>query len=619
MDDYQPRVFRSYLDKGTEKYETPGRAKSMKHINEVAILKPQVDHVEFHKYSGEHAVILEGQNLWFCHEVRLGEKSNILHIKTPAEKVTGLSIKFNFKPSGKTAGLIVHGEVKVALKSHFAKPIRQTVAVGQVTILCMFNLKMLTFIILQEPFTFSLRQIQLAKQTPTQVIELAFWSAMLEQLPKHADKSTPSKRFSQVTHFLEEAVKVVPLESIVDAIAYSLSHEVALQCANALKASRMKIPMSRLMINALYCACVRMRTGHQIDLNALVATALNSINPSMFRLPNTAIPATVPVRVNIDFTSSIQTKLIANPIIANYLEKQFNNLNKTNAAECEVLSNLSIEHIYPMDTERRHTKYVTTLQSPIEVLKNGRKELASFVEEASDLDTPSCESSQFNNEQMLHLIRDIQERNLKICAELLGAFMEVQISIPLLKSPLDTANTLSSRSNPVAMGVWAMFSMGKRELQAFVQSTSSHSLNLDIADYVTGVLGENLEKPGKSRYAGKLQFLLQGIKRTVSCSSQYVGYSLEHQLCNNLKFDKSISVKKLINDWDIIFKDDALSLVAKSHRPLIARWLKWAVLIHDLREALASYTCVGVIGLTNSGKSKLVKELFGLQVNFFTM
>ena len=73
-------------------------------------------------------------------------------------------------------------------------------------------------------------------------------------------------------------------------------------------------------------------------------------------------------------------------------------------------------------------------------------------------------------------------------------------------------------------------------------------------------------------------------------------------------------VKELVKRWDEIFRWDALSLVAKSHRSLVARWLKWAVLIHDLRESLAKYTCVGVTGLINSGKSCLVSKLFGLQV-----
>ena len=196
--------------------------------------------------------------------------------------------------------------------------------------------------------------------------------------------------------------------------------------------------------------------------------------------------------------------------------------------------------------------------------------------------------------------------------------MEQQIRIPLIKTEMDTASLLSEKSSPVAMGVWALFSVSYEELVAKLTSLKGSPLFVEIAGYISGVLSDNFKKPSKktSNYNGKLQFLLQGIKKTgtVSCSGQYISYSLEHQLCQNLKFEKSTSVKTLINDWDEIFKEDALSLVAKSHRPLIARWLKWAVLIHDLREALAKYTCIGVIGLVNSGKSQLVSKLFGVEV-----
>jgi len=225
---------------------------------------------------------------------------------------------------------------------------------------------------------------------------------------------------------------------------------------------------------------------------------------------------------------------------------------------------------------------------------------------------------------MLEFVREIREDNLKICAALLGSFMEQQIHIPLLDSPMDTAKVLSSRSAPVAVGVWALFSMSHLDLQRMLSSTQGNSLTVEIADYIAGIFDPKLKHPetkhtkqSDSKYAGKLQFMLQGIKKTVSCSTQYISYSLERQLCNNPKVNesiKSIKVQGLIDDWDKIFKGDALSLVAKSHRPLIARWMKWAILVHDLREALASYMCVGVIGLINSGKSQLVNTLFKVQV-----
>ena len=115
-------------------------------------------------------------------------------------------------------------------------------------------------------------------------------------------------------------------------------------------------------------------------------------------------------------------------------------------------------------------------------------------------------------------------------------------------------------------------------------------------------------------YAGKLQFLLQGMQQIVTASSQYISYSLERQLYSSKKVDRNETLKHLITQWDKIFKNDALSLIGESHRPLVARWLKWTILIHDLRETLAQYTCIGVTGLVNSGKSLLVQKVFKIEV-----
>ena len=305
------------------------------------------------------------------------------------------------------------------------------------------------------------------------------------------------------------------------------------------------------------------------------------------------------------------TPLCPHPDIAESLLELAQNITSTAEAakkrgKLDVVCNLNIEQVYP---SRGQTLYRIdrTLKSPVQVLKSARMTLESFVE------SRKAQSIKANNEELVELLKDIQKNELQICAALLGAFMEQQIRIPLLtKSLADTAETLSLKTAPVAVGVWALFSLSYTDLQKMLSQTQGNTLLVEIADYIGGIIHP---EERESLYAGKLQFLLQGIKKTVSCSSQYISYSLEHQLCNNLKFKKSIPVKELIDTWDEIFKGDALSLVAKSHRPLIARWLKWAVLVHDLREALAKYTCVGVIGLVNSGKSQLVNTLFKVEVS----
>ena len=137
---------------------------------------------------------------------------------------------------------------------------------------------------------------------------------------------------------------------------------------------------------------------------------------------------------------------------------------------------------------------------------------------------------------------------------------------------------------------------------------------MKIEDYIKGMSGE---APTDSRYAAKLQFMVQGMRKTVTCNSQYISYSFERQLvavCKERKIDASIPLDILVKKWCGLFRDNTLSLVREGYRPLIARWLKWALMIHNLREKLAKYTSIGVVGLVNSGKSKLINTLFGIQV-----
>ena len=272
-----------------------------------------------------------------------------------------------------------------------------------------------------------------------------------------------------------------------------------------------------------------------------------------------------------------------------------------------VVGNANIADVYSVSRIALRTAY---FKSPVQVLSDGMEDIAKYTEETQGSYQPQTETC---NQQMLKLIDKIYKNDVAVCAALLGAFMEQQIRIPLLSSPKATAEALSSNPAPVAVGVWALFSQNLSTLQKTLSSSYHSALFVEIKEYVEGISSE-LPENADRMYAGKLQFLLQGVKETVTASREYISYSLEYQLCKHLKFDKSISLKQLITQWDKIFENDALSLIGQSHRPLVARWLKWTILIHDLREELAKHTCIGVTGLVNSGKSLLVKELFKIEV-----
>ena len=107
-----------------------------KELKNVSLLKPLVKGVELHKFPSEHAVVVEGENLWFCREILLGEGRNIISIANPMESVSRYIIQFNYPPTEKTDRVIArNGLVRVTLNSHFASSIRKRVKVEQVSLL----------------------------------------------------------------------------------------------------------------------------------------------------------------------------------------------------------------------------------------------------------------------------------------------------------------------------------------------------------------------------------------------------------------------------------------------------------------------------------------------------
>ena len=126
-----------------------------------------------------------------------------------------------------------------------------------------------------------------------------------------------------------------------------------------------------------------------------------------------------------------------------------------------------------------------------------------------------------------------------------------------------------------------------------------------------------------SKYAGKLQFLLSASLRPdepLLVDEKFQMYSLESLLYwrfahsnvpKHLRIDESTPLEIIEENWDTLFKDVGLSTIVPSHRRLIARWLKFSLMIYKLRSELSCHATLGIVGLVNSGKSTLVKELLG--------
>ena len=493
----------------------------------------------------------------------------------------------------------------------------------------------------------STRQQQLARLTPSQLIELAYLCALLEQHP--CGNSEPlSHKLGVIKSFLERVVHVVPLESVAFAVAYG-SRETAVMCLQAFKQlyDQLDIPTSALFVQALGLAFERFSTGvpgsvlREMSIKAYeqLSDPLPKIYHSEYMLesPNRAtlslvacapggysVPSSKPLskvemslvdiemkckdllsRDEIDFIVSLWRKMSC--------EKDLSCLRGVLSPP---ICRLNIKKIYPINCDLQQQQEYPALNSPLDTLVHGRRKLGDLrmvtnIHQASK--QPSAVDRQKHNQLMLQSINDIRKREVATCATLLGAFMEQgDITIGLSKSSKDQLSLELSASATV--GVWALFSLDYSQVKSILAQCKGEQVLVKIGDYIKATLGSE-DVPDDSQYAAKLQFVAQGIIKTVTCNSQYVSYSLEQQLADMCKqFNVDFSVDNLLMRWSKLFKDNVLSLICCADRPLIARWLKWALMIHELREALAKYIAIGVVGLVNSGKSKLVNTIFGIKV-----
>ena len=118
MADYFHAIVRGYLEE-TPVYSLP--PVSTIGVREMSLLKPSISSVAFHLHGKEVAVVIEGNNFWFCTRVHV---SSIPRIEIEAENISCKSIQFNYTPRDEND--IPEGDnIVVTLHSHFANPIRK--------------------------------------------------------------------------------------------------------------------------------------------------------------------------------------------------------------------------------------------------------------------------------------------------------------------------------------------------------------------------------------------------------------------------------------------------------------------------------------------------------------
>jgi hypothetical protein len=282
-----------------------------------------------------------------------------------------------------------------------------------------------------------------------------------------------------------------------------------------------------------------------------------------------------------------------------------------------------LEVIYPSANIKNPQKHnEKCCKAPLNLLTEGRKELNRLSEELIADHAGFADETVMSNTniKMLSLLTKLR-KEFETCSALLGAFMQSQVKIPLDKPGSDTyANKFAKHASSFGLSVWGLLVLPFEYLNRLIGSSLSDNFRQFVVEFSHRARDYMFPTPVHEfpDYEERLEFLVGSMKQSWACNQEYVSYSLERQLrkeCEKRHIHHYTSVADILDQWNAKFEDETLTLVPKEYRRLVARWIRWSLMINNLRESLASETAVGVIGLVNSGKSKFVRSLFGNDVS----
>jgi GTP-binding protein EngB required for normal cell division len=531
-EEYRKPVFYSYLDKpqvDSPPYSLPSANKELD--SQVVNLEPKMSSVEIHCYDEEICIIVSGDNLWFSRDAQVLKWS----VCTTLSKNTNLQFQ----------ALVTGQQIQPT-------ELPQVVTIRLGTCFSQYVMEKSVAVTVKN-YAVSIRQAQIARLVPAELIEVAMLSAALERRGDMGDGPLLySERYHAVMNFFLTALEVVPIESV----------------AKALRIAHVLLPH-----------------WEQYGLELLLSFE-GKLPPSTFFKTDLLI-----------YLSSLGSFRNLTKDGRKQLDKIVGYMAKS-PASARVISEKSIKMLF--------NRAPPTL-NPLVMLENTSEKIDHLLWDQEILTaSPQHIKKDSTNVDVLSLIKELRLSAVNF-GFLTDSFMSSQVQIPLVKSPENTARAIDSSDDSV--GVWYLVGLNFVKMSKVLKKNKK--LVIDVIDYLGKILPEKQKRAAS--YSAKLQFIDQAMSDTVSCSSQFVGYSLERQLkemCEGCGITAETTIGQICHDWDNFFAKKILSYVASTFRPLIARWIKWMLAVHELREALASQTIIGVVGLMNSGKSTLLNRIF---------
>ena len=442
-----------------------------------------------------------------------------------------------------------------------------------------------------QKLSISHQHTQVAKLAPVQLIALSVLSMVLEG---SSQGSTHSEQLTATRDFLKAALETVPAEGLlIAACSVPPVDTFFRQLIPSLIRDHIQLCPSQVMFNSIKDYIFGTVLNHQLP-RIIVAHLKQMLPPD--------------ARIVMD-----RPRPLLDAQCQQYLDAQAQNIVKTlqkkkiPPALCgEGLKSLLVNENDPV-------RAIEILREKVVCIAARQEERYSRV--SKDPNQTPCNKA---------FLETAKEANIyALCvASILDSFMSMQVQVPFVRTCRATAKALDQASNTEegSGDVWGL--VGWKHIVSQFGTTKLGSNELKpLMVNVSNYLGRYLdcqEKIDSMGYSSKVHFVCSTMSNAVSYSCRFISYSLELQLkalCQERGITTSTPVMEIRRHWAEYFKDTALCQVAPRSQPIIARWIKWMLITHQLREKMAERTTLGIIGLMNSGKSHLLNCLFQTKVS----
>ena len=427
--------------------------------------------------------------------------------------------------------------------------------------------------------------------------------------PIHAGSGESSPFFKYFKQFLRQIAVIVPYESMLCAIAQCRNKQQAESHMHILRQLGAEFPFSLTMYVSLFNIIFKLQHEKTIkdslfDQLPFEVCAYFTWLSARYKYAKVMLPK---VAVNL-FSEEVFTDRYMFGFLDSfcddsiYLRKMVqDSLKQVNSlSEVEAVSNKSAMDLYtsnytqPMgisDSKQRSRN----LKPPIKVILEAREALNQNNSGSALQETNLYERTL----KVLHNARYVQ---IELCIDILCSFIYQHVQVPF------------TEVNP--MNMW------KRILHLIGPYSDVFK---DDPEYWTSMqkrcqraISKGSEVTERT-YRDKLVFLLTNIDleakaQTTSTISEYTLENKLKELCSTRGIDAGTSVEQMVLDWQMHFKDCHMASVVPSHHSLISRWIKWSLMIHELRLTLENHITIIIPGLVNSGKTQLIRSLFGFNV-----